>query len=397
MIDDSGYFSNLDITKITNKYESNPAEYNKITPDTLSLTNMAILEAKKDWGDRKLSALEIEERIYIASEKMPSQDNVIVNLRKAYQAIKKEYELFTNLEKEKIVSFGGLHVIGTERHESRRIDNQLRGRAGRQGDPGSNRFFLSLDDSLFRAFGGEKLQGMMSEYNMDELPIESKLLCKSLDEAQKKIENFFFDIRKNLFDFDQVLNTQRERVYAERKLALTADDISEKICEYIEKTMDEIVEVNLRDVATKRVAEWPMEKLVIKIRQFCCLLDDLTAEALLTQCGGNRPMESLQAYLRQRGVEAYFNKRATVETISPGLMVSAERYFILQQTDTLWKEHLKAIKFLQQAVYLRGYASRDPLTEYKLEGYNLFFDMMAQIRRNVIFNIYSFQPAKLKS
>jgi preprotein translocase subunit SecA len=160
--------------------------------------------------------------------------------------------------------------------------------------------------------------------------------------------------------------------------------------------MDEIVDVNLRSVMDKPIIEWPLNKLAYKIRQFCYLMDDLTVEFLEDHCVGNEPLESLKAYLRRSGVEAYIRKREAVENISPGLMASAERYFLLQQMDNLWKEHLKAIKFLQQAVYLRGYASRDPLTEYKLEGYTLFYDMLAQIRRNVVYNLYSFQPAKLK-
>jgi preprotein translocase subunit SecA len=305
--------------------------------------------------------------------------------------------MFTELEKNSLVNLGGLHVIGTERHESRRIDNQLRGRAGRQGDPGSNRFLLSLDDSLFRAFGGEKLKSMMSIYNIDELPIESKMLTASIDDAQKKIENYFFDMRKNLFDYDQVLNTQRERIYAERKLALVAEDLTTKIHEYTVRTIDEIIDLNLKDIVDKPVVEWPLDKLTVKIKQFCYLLDDLTVETLQNQCIGNKPLDSLRKYLRKRGIEAYLHKRKTVDDLSPGLMASAERYFLLQQIDNLWKEHLKATKFLQQAVYLRGYASKDPLTEYKLEGYNLFYDMMAQIRRNVVYNLYSFQPAKIKT
>lgn len=353
------------------------------------------MRQKKNWGERSLSSSEVEERLSVACEKIPSEDPVIIKLRTAFQAIKCEYTTITTREKTEVVSLGGLHVIGTERHESRRIDNQLRGRAGRQGDPGSNRFFISLDDNLFRIFGGDRLKSMMTAFNIDELPIESQLLTKSLDEAQQKVEKYYFEIRKNLFEYDKVLNVQRERVYAERKSVLLATDLSCIIEEYVTKTIDDIVEFHLASTKNKPIEVWPLELLSDKIQHFCCLTTNLTGKELRDQCNGSLPMESLSTYLRRVGIEAYYKKRDGVNQIKPGLMTQAERYFILLQTDTLWKEHLKEVKFLQKAVCLRGYAQKDPLTEYKLEGYNLFSRMMAQIRRNVVYNIYSFQPASM--
>ena len=147
-------------------------------------------------------------------------------------AIEADFDAVVQADRDEVKSLGGLHVIGTERHESRRIDNQLRGRGGRQGDPGSTRFFLSLEDNLFRVFGGDRIQGMMSMFQVDDLPIESGMLTKSLDEAQRKVEAYFFDIRKNLFEYDQVVNTQRSKVYAERRLALLAPSLEQKVLEY---------------------------------------------------------------------------------------------------------------------------------------------------------------------
>ncbi|CAN1199244.1 Protein translocase subunit SECA1, chloroplastic [Linum perenne] len=285
----------------------------------------------------------------------------------------------------------GLHVVGTERHESRRIDNQLRGRSGRQGDPGSSRFFLSLEDNIFRIFGGDRIQGLMRAFRVEDLPIESQMLTKALDEAQRKVENYFFDIRKQLFEYDEVLNSQRDRVYSERRRALESGSLQSLIVEYAELTMDDILEANIGSDAPSE--NWDLEKLIAKVQQYCYLLNDLTPDLLRSQCSS---YSELRDYLRLRGRDAYLQKRESVEEEAPGLMKEAERFLILNNIDRLWKEHLQSIKFVQQAVGLRGYAQRDPLIEYKLEGYNLFLDMMARIRRNVIYSIYQFKPVLVK-
>ncbi|OIV91035.1 hypothetical protein TanjilG_16995 [Lupinus angustifolius] len=368
----------------------------KLFPCQLSKGNTELVEkavqlAVKTWGPRSLTELEAEERLSYSCEKGPSQDDVIAKLRNAFLEIVKEYKVFTEEERKKVVSAGGLHVVGTERHESRRIDNQLRGRSGRQGDPGSSRFFLSLEDNIFRIFGGDRIQGLMRAFRVEDLPIESKMLTKALDEAQRKVENYFFDIRKQLFDYDEVLNSQRDRVYTERRRALESDNLQSLLIEYAELTMDDILEANIGSGAPKD--GWDLEKLIAKIQQYCYLLNDLTPDLLSSQCSN---YEELQAYLRRRGYEAYLQKREIVEQQAPDLMKEAERFLILSNIDRLWKEHLQALKFVQQAVGLRGYAQRDPLIEYKLEGYNLFLEMMAQIRRNVIYSIYQFKPVLVK-
>ncbi|KAF8692479.1 hypothetical protein HU200_039576 [Digitaria exilis] len=318
--------------------------------------------------------------------KGPTRDDVIANLRNAFMKIADEYKVYTEEEKKKVITAGGLHVVGTERHESRRIDNQLRGRSGRQGDPGSSRFFLSLEDNIFRIFGGDRIQGLMQAFRVEDLPIESKMLTRALDEAQRKVENYFFDIRKQLFEYDEVLNSQRDCIYAERRRALASDSLESLIIEYAELTMNDILEANIGPDTPKE--NWDLSKLIAKLQQYCYLLDDLTPELLESKSSS---YEDLQEYLRKRGREAYFQKAEIVEKQAPGLMKEAERFLILSNIDRLWKEHLQALKFVQQAVGLRGYAQRDPLIEYKLEGYNLFLDMMAQIRRNVIYSVYQFK------
>ncbi|XWS76733.1 hypothetical protein CRYUN_Cryun01aG0203100 [Craigia yunnanensis] len=363
----------------------------KLSSKNTKLAEEAVELAVKTWGKKSLSELEAEERLSYSCEKGPAQDEVIAKLRSAFLEIVKEYKLYTEEERNQVVAAGGLHVVGTERHESRRIDNQLRGRTGRQGDPGSSRFFLSLEDNIFRIFGGDRIQGLMRAFRVEDLPIESKMLTKALDEAQRKVENYFFDIRKQLFEFDEVLNSQRDRVYTERRRALVSDNLQSLIIEYAELTMDDILEANIGSDAPKE--SWDLKKLIAKIQQYCYLLNDLTPDLLRSQCSS---YEELQDYLRLRGREAYLQKRDMVEKQAEGLMKEAERFLILSNIDRLWKEHLQALKFVQQAVGLRGYAQRDPLIEYKLEGYNLFLDMMAQIRRNVIYSIYQFQPLLVK-
>ncbi|CAI0470088.1 unnamed protein product [Linum tenue] len=363
----------------------------KLSDENTKLAEEAVQFAVKAWGQRSLNELEAEERLSYSCEKGPAQDEVIAKLRNAFLEIMKEYKIYTEEERKKVISAGGLHVVGTERHESRRIDNQLRGRSGRQGDPGSSRFFLSLEDNIFRIFGGDRIQGLMKAFRVEDLPIESQMLTKALDEAQRKVENYFFDIRKQLFEYDEVLNSQRDRVYSERRRALESDNLQSLIIEYAELTMDDILEANIGSDAPTE--SWDLEKLIAKVQQYCYLLNDLTPDLLRTKCSS---YEDLRDYLKLRGREAYLQKRDTVEEQAPGLMKEAERFLILNNIDRLWKEHLQSIKFVQQAVGLRGYAQRDPLIEYKLEGYNLFLDMMARIRRNVIYSIYQFQPVLVK-
>ncbi|MBA0656179.1 hypothetical protein Goklo_008563 [Gossypium klotzschianum] len=363
----------------------------KLSDKNTKLAEEAVELSVNTWGKKSLSELEAEELLSYSCEKGPAQDEVIAKLRSAFLEIVKEYKAYTEEERKQVVAAGGLHVVGTERHESRRIDNQLRGRSGRQGDPGSSRFFLSLEDNIFRIFGGNRIQGLMRAFRVEDLPIESKMLTKALDEAQRKVENYFFDIRKQLFEYDEVLNSQRDRVYTERRRALMSDNLQSLIIEYAELTMDDILEANIGSDTPKE--SWDLEKLIAKVQQYCYLLNDLTPDLLRSEC---LSYEELQDYLRRRGREAYLQKRDMVEKQAEGLMKEAERFLILSNIDRLWKEHLQALKFVQQAVGLRGYAQRDPLIEYKLEGYNLFLDMMAQIRRNVIYSIYQFKPVMVK-
>ncbi|CAD5977925.1 Protein translocase subunit SecA [Planktothrix rubescens] len=337
-------------------------------------------------GERNLAELQAEDLLAVASEKAPTTDPVIQKLREVYNLIVHEYENFTKREHNEVVEYGGLHVIGTERHESRRIDNQLRGRAGRQGDPGSTRFFLSLQDNLLRIFGGDRVAGLMDAFNVDEdMPIESKLLTRSLENAQRKVETYYYDIRKQVFEYDEVMNNQRRAIYAERRRVLEGQDLKEQVIKYGEQTMDDIVEAYINpDLPSE---EWDLESLVTKSKEFVYLLADLTAEQLV-----DLSVDEIKTFLHEQLRNAYDMKENQVNQIRPGLMREAERFFILQQIDTLWREHLQQMDALRESVGLRSYGQKDPLIEYKSEGYELFLDMMTDIRRNVIYSMFQFQP-----
>lgn len=346
----------------------------------------AVNFAVSEYGERNLAELQAEDKLAVAAEKAPTTDPVIQKLRDVYKAIVAEYEQFTNVEHDEVIGVGGLHVIGTERHESRRIDNQLRGRAGRQGDPGSTRFFLSLEDNLLRIFGGDRVAGLMTMFNVEEdMPIESKMLTRSLEGAQKKVETYYYDIRKQVFEYDEVMNNQRRAIYAERRRVLEGQDLKEQVIQYGERTMDDIVDAYINpDLPSE---EWDIEKVVDKAKEFVYLLQDLTAEQLI-----DLNVDEIKTFLHEQLRNAYDIKEAQVNQLKPGLMREAERFFILQQIDTLWREHLQQMDALRESVGLRGYGQKDPLIEYKREGYEQFLEMMTDIRRNVIYSMFQFQP-----
>jgi preprotein translocase subunit SecA len=343
-------------------------------------------ELVKAWGDRALAVLELEDRIAQAAEKAPTEDPQLQNLRRMIARVRGEYDAVVKQEEERVRQAGGLHVVGTERHESRRVDNQLRGRSGRQGDPGSTRFFLSLEDNLLRIFGGERVAGLMNAFRVEEdMPIESGMLTRSLEGAQKKVETYYYDIRKQVFEYDEVMNNQRRAVYAERRRVLEGRELKLQVIGYGERTMDDIVEAYVNpDLPAE---EWDLGQLVAKVQEFVYLLADLTPEQLQ-----GLSMEELKAFLREQLRNAYDLKESQVEQSSPNLMREAERFFILQQIDTLWREHLQAMDALRESVGLRGYGQKDPLIEYKNEGYDMFLDMMTGMRRNVIYSMFMFQP-----
>ncbi len=358
----------------------------KLSSETENMLKEGVKFAVKEYGEQSLAELEAEEKIAIAAENAPVEDPVIQKLREVYKVILEEYENFTHKEHEKVIELGGLHVVGTERHESRRIDNQLRGRAGRQGDPGSTRFFLSLEDNLLRIFGGDRVGRLMEMMRVeDDMPIESKMLTNSLEGAQKKVETFYYDTRKQVFEYDEVMNNQRRAIYAERRRVLEGLDLKEQVIEYAEKTMSEIVDAYINPELPPE--EWKLDKMVDKVKEFIYLLEDLEPAHMEDMTVGE-----IKTFLHEEVRKAYDIKEHQIDSRQPGLMRQAERFFILQQIDTLWREHLQAMDALRESIGLRGYGQKDPLIEYKQEGYEMFLEMMSDIRRNVVYSLFQFQP-----
>ena len=360
-----------------------------LTDDTDQVLSQLARDLVKTWADRTLTLIELEERIATA-EKAPTEDPQIQALRDAIARVKAEYDAVVKQEESRVRQAGGLHVIGTERHESRRVDNQFVAvpavRATR-----STRFFLSLGDNLLRIFGGDRVAGLMNAFRVEEdMPIESGMLTRSLEGAQKKVETYYYDIRKQVFEYDEVMNNQRRAVYSERRRVLDGRALKKQVIGYGERTMGEIVEAYVNPDLPPE--EWDLDQLVGKVKEFIYLLEDLTPEQVQ-----GLGMEELKTFLQEQLRNAYDLKEVQIEQQRPGLMREAERFFILQQIDTLWREHLQAMDALRESVGLRGYGQKDPLIEYKNEGYDMFLEMMTNMRRNVIYSMFMFQPASPQS
>ena len=280
---------------------------------------------------------------------------------------------------EGVPELGGLHIIGTERHESRRIDNQLRGRCARQGDPGSSKFFLSLEDDLMRLFGSDNIAGIMDKLGMeDDEPIEHSLVTKSIENAQKKVEGRNFNIRKYVLEYDDVMNQQREVIYAQRKKILAKADLREDIMEMVEKVVD-------RTMAMYAPAEvysedWDLPALIRYAEEFFAPHGLLNAEEL-----GNLSREELGEYLHKVADEHY---KAREAAIGSELMRELENLVMLKVVDNHWMEHLDSMDLLREGVGLRAYGQKDPLVEYKFEAYDMFEAMIGSIQDDVVRYIY---------
>ena len=284
---------------------------------------------------------------------------------------------------EGVTELGGLHILGTERHESRRIDNQLRGRSGRQGDPGSSRFYLALEDDLLRIFGGEKITGIMEKLGMEEgEPIENKLISKAIENAQAKVEGHNFDIRKQLLEYDDVMNQQREVVYRQRREALNGKSLKPAIEEMIQDKAEEIV-FSLIDEKTYP-DEWDWKALKKSVfKQFNFRFDKVDDNVMegLTQ-------EGLAELISEAAFKIYNEKEAAV---GPEDFRHLERIVMLQTVDNLWKDHLLSMDHLKEGIGLRGYAQQNPLIVYKKEGFELFQEMVSRIKEETLGILFRIQ------
>jgi preprotein translocase subunit SecA len=293
-------------------------------------------------------------------------------------ALKKAREICER-DRQKVIEAGGLHIIGTERHEARRIDNQLRGRSGRQGDPGSSRFYLSLEDDLMRIFGSDRISTLMSKLGMEEdVPIENRMVTKAIENAQRRVESHNFEIRKHLLEYDDVMNKQRTEIYAFRREILASDSLKDRIEEMLEDVVDELIYRYCPE--DKYPEQWDIKELNNSIYGIFGLklegLDDFNGIEALRE----KIISDLKDYYAKKESE-----------IGKELMRYLEKVITLQVVDNQWKDHLLAMDHLKEGIGLRGYGQRDPLVEYKREAFEMFADMTERIKREVLTRVYRIQ------
>ncbi|MGQ9571174.1 MAG: preprotein translocase subunit SecA [Thermodesulfovibrionales bacterium] len=295
------------------------------------------------------------------------------------QALKKAYEICSK-DKEKVISLGGLHIIGTERHEARRIDNQLRGRSGRQGDPGSSRFYLSLEDDLMRIFGSDKISALMSRLGMEEdVPIENKIVTKSIENAQKRVESHNFDIRKHLLEYDDVMNKQRKEIYSFRKEILQSENLKDRIFTMINEVIDDLLSFYCN--VERHKEEWDIKGLSDAIYGIFSFIPNIVLSN----------SDSLRESLILQIKDVYEKKELE---IGSDMLRYIEKILFLQVVDTQWKDHLLAMDHLKEGIGLRGYGQRDPLVEYKKEAFEMFSDMTARISTEILSRLFKIQVQK---
>jgi preprotein translocase subunit SecA len=281
-------------------------------------------------------------------------------------------------EHDEVVQLDGLHITGTERHEARRIDNQLRGRAGRQGDPGSSRFYVSLEDDIMRRFGGDRVKGFMEWAGFDEdTPLEHGMVSKVIENAQTKVEAYHFDIRKHLVDYDDVVNKQREVIYEERRKILSGADLKANIQDMIKDALRDIVHNHLGD---ERSDEWDLDGLVVGVNAILPLPPHLSKDAI-SKMSRKEVEEKLEEY-----AESLYEERE--KELGPQNMRVVERLVMLRAFDSRWVEHLTAMENMRQGIGLQSLAQRDPLVAYKTQGHEAFQELMAGVRHDIVHMIY---------
>lgn len=317
-----------------------------------------------------------EELILEATGFAETDDETILGARKLYSELNEKFKKEIAPEAEEVRNAGGLYILGTERHESRRIDNQLRGRAGRQGDPGESCFFVSLEDDLMRLFGGEKVQAVMESLKIeDDIPIENGILTKTIESSQRKIEGRNYGIRKNVLDFDDVMSQQRMTIYSQRSKVLDGDDISESIKSMITESIQENIDMYCQgDIAEN----WNVTGLREHYAGVLTTPDDLT---YTTDELNELKKTDITEMLTDRALAIYAAKEAEYGSET---MRELERVILLKNVDTKWMDHIDAMDELKQGIYLRSMGQKDPVVEYRFEGFAMFDEMIASIREDTV-------------
>jgi len=304
-------------------------------------------------------------------------DELVLEARKAYRELYEKFKKQTDAEREKVVAVGGLHIIGTERHESRRIDNQLRGRAGRQGDPGSSRFYISLEDDLMRLFGSDRLTRIVDALGLEEdQPIEHNMLSGAIENAQKKVEGKNFDIRKHVLQYDDVMNKQREVIYEQRRKVLDGESLKDYFIKMMEGFIDGLVNTYCSE--SPHPDNWDWEGISIYAEG--SVFPKGTLEELKKDME-NLTKESFKEALLEATLKRYEDKE---KELGSELMRELERVILLRVVDQKWMDHIDAMDQLRHGIGLRAYGQRDPVIEYKFEGFEMFEDMIRSIREDSI-------------
>ncbi len=336
---------------------------------------LAKAEMRKEGVEEGMIALATGSAQNVSEEVFAARDH--------YSELYKKYQEVIKPEADKVKAAGGLFVIGTERHESRRIDNQLRGRAGRQGDPGESRFYLSFEDDLMRLFGSERISSMVERLGLDEdTPIDAKILSGSIESAQKKLEDQNFNRRKNVLSYDDVMNQQRTVIYNQRNEVLDNADLKEKVHSMIDSTLDDAVDSFLHE---DNIEQWDVEGLKAKYMGLLCTTDDFK------DIGSdlNAARENIRKTLKERADELYAKKE---EIFGSDKMREIERIVLLQNVDKKWMDHLESMDSLMEMIGLQAYAQRNPISEYRLVGADLFDEMITNIRDDTARMIMSIMP-----
>ncbi len=305
----------------------------------------------------------------------------------AYQAALEKYRAQCEAEREQVLKSGGLHILGTERHESRRIDNQLRGRSGRQGDPGSSRFFVSLEDDLMRIFAADRLKGLMNRIGMEDgVPIEHRMVSRAIENAQKKVEGHNFDIRKHLLEYDDVMNKQREVVYHRRRELLGEAPLKDDILDMCEALIEGIVEAHTDREVEPAQWEWKAieDAFYKQFKYRFNFMENRNGRAIDT------PDDLIEIAIER--VRRLYDERE--EQFTPPVMRQIEKIVSLQTLDSLWKDHLLAMDHLKEGIGLRGYAQQNPLVEYQKEGFAMFEALMATMQEDAVEKVFSVQVTR---
>lgn len=348
-------------------------------------TNMAgrgtdiLLGGNPDFMARKsLRQEEVpEDIIEEATGKNEDVSPEVLQARIRFLALKEEFKKTTDLEHDKVVALGGLHIIGTERHESRRIDNQLRGRAGRQGDPGSSQFFISLEDDLMRLFGGERIEPLIGKLGMDENePLAAGILTRQIENAQKRIESRNYEVRKNVLQYDDVMNQQRGLIYTQRRQVLEGQDMRQTIISMYEKLLDESVQ----RFCSGETKDWNTDGLREEVERLCVPFGTIKAnEDAIT--GFDRA--GLTGFLKKAAGDFYIKREEEIKALGID-MRELERSILLRAVDNRWMDHIDAMDQLRDGIGLRAYAQKNPVNEYKMESFDMFEEMSRLIQEDTI-------------